>query len=182
MLLYDLLQILGVEKVALLSGVSIDTAKKWFVKRGKSRGVPDLNALVALADFMKLNDRDLGSLVRDVAVIRIDILKDQFAATDPKKGVSSGSRIMRVLRSQAALNKLLEEEIEDLSSVRRNEVKKEHVRDVLDRRKERYLERERERSKQKEEEETKRQKIKKLEEQLSNIKTKNNKEDDDEYY
>mgnify|MGYP003639907386 CR=1 FL=1 len=64
MTLDKILKILGKTKAAKVAGYGKSASWHWF-QTGEKQKVPEMQALISWADHLKLNDAELGELVRD---------------------------------------------------------------------------------------------------------------------
>ena len=77
MTLDKILKILGKTKAAKVAGYGKSASWHWF-QTGEKQKVPEMQALISWADHLKLNDAELGELVRDAhrTVLRRDLAKE----------------------------------------------------------------------------------------------------------
>ncbi len=129
MTLKKILRILGKTKAAKVAGYGKSASWHWF-QTGDKQKVPEMQALISWADHLKLNDAELGELVRDAHRTRVEIM--ELLAKGDRRRINTRSVLRRDLAKE-----ILEEEKS------RREKTLDEMR-VASEEKERYLARERE--------------------------------------
>ena len=127
--LKKILKILGKTKAAKVAGYGKSASWHWF-QTGEKQKVPEMQALISWADHLKLNDAELGELVRDAHRTRVAVM--ELLAKGDRRRINTRSVLRRDLAKE-----ILEEE-----KSRREETLDEMR--VASEQKERYLSRERE--------------------------------------
>ena len=147
MFLRELLIKFGRKEASKITGVGQSAANNWFLRDTKNQKVPDINAIVSLAEHLDLPDATLGLIIRDAACTRVEI---EFLKNIDLNNVrlDQGSLVARLFRQnkdvvleveprpsvhlekEALLNKEREDRIED-NLIEQNIIRIEHLQEKL---------------------------------------------------
>ena len=97
MTLDKILKILGKTKAAKVAGYGKSASWHWF-QTGEKQKVPEMQALISWADHLKLNDAELGELVRDAHRTRVAVM--ELLAGDDKRRLNTRSVLRRDLAKE----------------------------------------------------------------------------------
>ena len=99
MTLKKILSIIGKKRAAAIAGCGSSASWHWY-QTGLKQKIPDTQALIAWADHLKLSDAELGELVRDAHVRRVEIMEQ--LAEDDRMHIRARSVLRRDLAKEIA--------------------------------------------------------------------------------
>ena len=108
---------------ARLAGYGISTAQGWYME-GVYRTVPNLRILVSWANHLGLSDLELGVLIRDSDLVRMECLKIHHKRRGEKAWGTKRKQLARVELKKAAIAHKRHREREDERVYLEEELKK----------------------------------------------------------
>tara|TARA_R100000458_G_C8173115_1_gene172860 strand:+ start:66 stop:551 length:486 start_codon:yes stop_codon:yes gene_type:complete len=99
MTLDEVLEKLGQSRAVEISNCGKSAGWHWY-QIGSKRKVPEMQTLIAWADYLQLSDADLGELVRDAHRVRISVM--EMLSKDDKRRLKTRSALRRDLAREIA--------------------------------------------------------------------------------